>query len=357
MNAPMLVRCVSLRVADLDDAIERARIGAYVHDSADGTPFHLPAWSVAVARGCGHRNHYLLAEGGNGQLVGVMPLTEVHSPLFGRALVSAAFGVGGGILADNPRAAAQLAETAWALADRLSCPVMEVRGGMSPGPEWSVDTARYIGFVRDLAEDDDAELLAIPRKQRAEVRKALDTELEVHVGHGPDEQAEHYSVYAESVRNLGTPVFPRTLFSEVLREFGQSADVLVVRHEGVAVSSVLSLYWKGTVYPYWGGGTAAARRLRANDRMYFELMRHARTRGCKRFDFGRSKTGTGAAAFKKNWGFVGEPLTYYERVADGATARDASPANPKYSLQVALWSKLPLAVANRIGPWISRGLG
>ncbi|MES2989339.1 MAG: FemAB family XrtA/PEP-CTERM system-associated protein [Pseudomonadota bacterium] len=357
MNAPMLARPVGLRVADLDDAIERARIGAFVHDHADGTPFHLPAWSIAVARGCGQKNHYLLAEGGNGQLVGVMPLTEVHSALFGRALVSAAFGVGGGVLADNPRVAAELAEAAWTLAGKLSCPVMEVRGGPLPGPDWDVDTTRYIGFVRDLAEDDDAELLAIPRKQRAEVRKALENHLEVVVGSDAREQAEHYAVYAESVRNLGTPVFPKSLFSEVLKEFGKAADLLIVRSGGVAVSSVLSLYWKGTVYPYWGGGTRAARGLRANDRMYFELMRHARTRGCKRFDFGRSKTGTGAAAFKKNWGFEPSVLTYYERVADGAKARDASPANPKFSLQVKVWSKLPLAVANRFGPLISRGLG
>ncbi|MBX3565043.1 MAG: FemAB family PEP-CTERM system-associated protein [Sphingomonas sp.] len=357
MNAPLLSRPVGLRVADLDDAIERARIGAFVHDHADGTPFHLPAWSIAVARGCGQTNHYLVAEGGNGQLAGVMPLTEVHSPLFGRALVSAAFGVGGGILADNPRVAAELAEAAWALAGRLSCPVMEVRGGPLPGPEWHVDTTRYIGFARDLAADDDAELLAIPRKQRAEVRKSLEIELEVAVGSDEREQAEHYAVYAESVRNLGTPVFPKSLFSEVLREFGKSADLLIIRESGVAVSSVLSLYWNGTVYPYWGGGTRAARALRANDRMYFELMRHARTRGCTRFDFGRSKTGTGAAAFKKNWGFEPMPLTYYERVAEGAKARDASPANPKFSLQVKVWSKLPLAVANRVGPWISRGLG
>jgi len=125
----------------------------------------------------------------------------------------------------------------------------------------------------------------------------------------------------------------------------------------VAVSSVLSLYWNGTVYPYWGGGTRDARALRANDRMYFELMRHARARGCTRFDFGRSKTGTGAAAFKKNWGFDPQPLTYYERVAEGAKARDASPVNPKYSLQVRVWSKLPLWIANRAGPLIAKGLG
>jgi len=357
MNAPVQLRPLTLRVADLGDTIDRARIGAYVHEHPDATPFHLPAWSAAVAKGCGQRSHYLIAERGELGIVGVMPLTELHSPLFGRVLASAGFGVGGGILADKPVVAEALAEACWGLAERLSCPSVEVRGGPRPGPEWTVDDSHYLGFARPLAEDDTAELLAIPRKQRAEVRKALDTDLDISVGRDPADVAAHYAVYAESVRNLGTPVFPRALFTEVLHEFGSAADVLVVRREGKAVSAVLSLYWRRTVFPYWGGGTAEARRLRANDRMYFELMRHARERGCTRFDFGRSKVGTGAAAFKKNWGFEPQPLTYYDRVADGAAIRDANPLNPKYRLQVAVWSKLPLAIANRVGPWISRGLG
>ncbi|ODP36838.1 FemAB family XrtA/PEP-CTERM system-associated protein [Sphingomonas turrisvirgatae] len=357
MNAPASIRPVTLRIAQLGDAVERARIAAYVEEHRDGTPFHLPAWSAAVASGCGQRAHYLVAERGVHGIVGVLPLTELHSPLFGRVLASAGFGVGGGVLADKPEIAHQLGEACWTLAQRLSCPSVELRGGPRPGPEWTVDDTHYLGFERALAADDAAELLAIPRKQRAEVRKSLEADLTVEVGQGDVAVAAHYAVYAESVRNLGTPVFPARLFREVLNEFGPASDVLVVRHRGQAVAAVLSLYWRGTVYPYWGGGTAAARLLRANDRMYFELMRHARERGCARFDFGRSKVGTGAAAFKKNWGFVPTPLTYYDRVANGASIRDANPLNPRYRLQVALWRRLPLAIANRMGPWIAKGLG
>ncbi|WP_447724443.1 FemAB family XrtA/PEP-CTERM system-associated protein [Sphingomonas koreensis] len=357
MNAPVRLPMTTLRVADLADPGERTRIEAFVHAHPDGTPFHLPAWSAAVEKGCGQKAHYLVVERGEQGIVGVMPLTELHSPLFGRVLASAGFGVGGGVLTDKPEVARQLADACWKLAVQLSCPSVEVRGGPQPGPEWTVDDSHYLGFSRDLAGDDEAELLQIPRKQRAEVRKSLGYDLDISTGQEPADVAAHYAVYAESVRNLGTPVFPRHLFTEMLHEFGSAADVLIVRDGGKAVAGVLSLYWRGTVYPYWGGGTADARRLRANDRMYFELMRHARQRGCTRFDFGRSKVGTGAAAFKKNWGFEPEALTYYDRVADGAAIRDANPLNPKYRLQVAVWSKLPLAIANRVGPWISRGLG
>jgi hypothetical protein len=143
----------------------------------------------------------------------------------------------------------------------------------------------------------------------------------------------------------------------VLDRFGTEADILTVRREGRPLSSVLSLYFGGTAMPYWGGGTADARTWRGNDMMYFALMNHARQRGCTRFDFGRSKLGTGAFAFKKNWGFDPQPLEYAVRVADGSIPREINPLSPRYRLQVDAWRRLPLAIANRLGPVIARGLG
>jgi FemAB-related protein (PEP-CTERM system-associated) len=320
-----------------------SRIEAFVRAHPDATPFHLPAWSRAVERGCGQRARFLVAERA-GTIVGYLPLTEMRSTLFGKALVSAGFAVGGGILGEGIEPLATAARA-------VGYPSVELRGGAAP-IGWSVDTTSALGFSRPLAADDEAELLAIPRKQRAEVRKALANDLEVVTG-GAERADEHYRIYAESVRNLGTPVFPKRLFREVLATM--DADILAVRHQGVAVASVLNLYFNGTVYPYWGGGTEAARALRANDRMYFALMAHARARGCTRFDFGRSKAGTGPAAFKKNWGFEGVPLAYAKW--SSGPARDVNPLNPKYALMVRTWKKLPLPVAMLIGPWISRGLG
>ncbi|MBW8911449.1 MAG: FemAB family PEP-CTERM system-associated protein, partial [Sphingomonas sp.] len=287
----------------------------------------------------------------------MVPLTEIRSPLFGKALVSNGFAVGGGVLAEGDAAVQALADAAWALAETLGCPTLELRGVGGEGPEWIVDDDHYLGFTRPLATSDEEELAAIPRKQRAEIRKALQNDLEIVTGRHDTEAREHYAVYAESVRNLGTPVFPSKLFRAVLREFGDSADILTIRRQGVAVASVLSLYMNGTVFPYWGGGTEAARALRANDRMYFALMSHARERGCTGFDFGRSKVGTGAAAFKKNWGFQPLPLMYVKRVAAGGAPREINPLSPRYRLKVEAWKKLPLWVANWIGPHISRGLG
>jgi FemAB-related protein (PEP-CTERM system-associated) len=342
----------------LSDDVPLAEWDAFVSRSEAASAFHRSAWIDAVSRATDHRAHRLGVRDSGGALVGVLPLHHVTSPLFGSALVSSGFAVGGGIVADDPAAAALLADGAVALARSLKVATVELRGGPVPdAPGWTKTTGVYSGFESMLAEDDDAQLTAIPRKQRAEVRKALAGDLTVRTGCGAQDRSDHYAVYAASVRNLGTPVFPRALFDAVLDGFGAAADILTV-YDGVRpVASVLSLYHGGAVMPYWGGGTADARQSRANERMYFALMLHARMRGCTRFDFGRSKLGTGPHAYKKNWGFEPQPLSYAVWTADGAPPRDINPTSAKYRMQVALWKRMPLPLANMLGPWIAKGLG
>lgn len=353
MNAAPVVPLTGIRTANLRDPQERARLDAFVEAQDGSTPFHRTSWSIAIERACAAKAHYLVAEGPSG-ILGVLPLSEVRSPLFGNALASAGFAVDGGVLGKD----AGLVDAALDLARACACGTVELRGGDLPSADWKIDEDTYLGFVRPLAEDEEAQLQAIPRKQRAEVRRALSFDLDVQVGSRAEDLAAHYRVYSESVRNLGTPVFPRALFKEVLAAFGNDADILTVSKDGRPLASVLSLYHKGVVYPYWGGGVADARTWRANDMMYYALMLHARRdKGCTRFDFGRSKAGTGPAAFKKNWGFDGMPLRYAKRSTDGQPVRNVNPLSPKYRLQVSLWQKLPLPIANFLGPWISRGLG
>ena len=329
---------------------------AYVAGHPDATPFHTRAWCEAITRATGHRCHLLAARDSAGKIAGLLPLHHIRSPLFGQALVATGFAVDGVLLADDDAAAKAIAVAAVDLAQSLGVPSVELRGGPQPAG-WHVEEGVYAGFARDLAADDDAELLAIPRKQRAEVRKVLESGLTVTTGRSAKHRADHYRTYATSVRNLGTPVFPKSLFSCVIDAFGDDADILDVRDDRQVVASVLSLYWRGTVMPYWGGGTADARRLRANELLYFALMRHAHAKGCTRFDFGRSKLGTGPFAYKKNWGFEPQPLVYSRWLAPGEVARDTNPNSAKYRLQVDLWKKLPLWAANGIGPLIARGLG
>lgn len=360
--APPVMAAPAVRIAALGDPQERARLAAWIDAHPHATAFHRLAWGEAIASSTGHELLALIAEDAAGAITGYLPLHVVHSPLFGRAIVSAGFAVDGGILAENEAIAARLAAAAWQQCERYSAPTLELRGGVLPqDPCWTIKSNAHAGFAADLVADapdaDQKQLEWVPRKQRAEVRKGLANGMTVRTGTSALDRQQHYAIYAESVRNLGTPVFPRALFDAVLDSFGDDADILTVLHEDTPVASVLSLYHRGSVMPYWGGGVWAARGLRANDVMYYALMNHARRRGCTRFDFGRSKVDSGAFAFKKNWGFAPEPLSYAVRNADGQPPRDVNPLSPRYRLQIALWQRLPLPVANRLGPWIANGLG
>lgn len=351
MNALGPIPALEVRAAPLDDE----RLEAFVRGHAGATPFHLPQWSRAVEIGTGQRAHYLIAEQG-GALRGVLPLTEIRSRLFGSALVSAGFATGGGALAGDEGSAAALADAAWALARSLGCPSAELRGGAVPAG-WQASAGIYANFTRTLPADEGALLGLIPRRQRAEVRRALASNLETSAGSDRRHRDAHYRVYAESVRNLGTPVFPRALFEAALDQYGDEADIVIVWKEGRPLAALLNFYLNGTCQPFWGGGTWAARKCRANDLVYYALMRHAIARGCTRADFGRSKVGTGPWARKRIWDFEETPLTYAVRTADGAAPRQVNPLDPRYRLKIATWQRLPLWLANRAGPLIARGLG
>jgi FemAB-related protein (PEP-CTERM system-associated) len=346
---------VAIRAADLADVGERARLDAFVAGHPEGTLFHRPQWSRAVERGCRQRAHYLLAER-QGALVGCLPLTELRSRLFGDALVSVGFATGGGILAESEAAAAALAEAGWVLAQRLGCNSVELRGGPWPEP-WTRQQGIYANFSRPVSGDADALLASIPRRQRAEIRRSLGFGLEVSCGTDRRHRDAHYRIYAESVRNLGTPVFPRALFEAALDEFGDEAWIVLIAREGRPLAALLGFDWKGAVQPYWGGGTVEAKTWRANDLIYFETMRLGVERGCTCADFGRSKVGSGPWARKRIWGFEETPLVYAVRTAGGKAPREVNPQSPRYRLQVAAWQRLPLWLANRLGPPIARGLG
>lgn len=354
MNAPVTTR-PTVSLADLGDARMAARIEGFVKEQR-ASLFHRPAWLRAVEAGTGQKATGFITEQ-LGAITGWLPLTEVRSVLFGKALVSSGFGVGGGACVASEGAQNALIEAAQKHAADNGFASLEVRGGPLPQDHgWRHWDDKHCGFERALAQDDEAELLAIPRKARAEVRKGLKGGLDVRTGRGRDDRRAHYAIYSQSVRNLGTPVFPAKLFQAMLEAFPDESDILTVFKDGEPISSVLNFYHQGAVMPYWGGGTFAARGARSNELMYYELMLHARRQGMERFDFGRSKTGSGPFKFKKNWGFDPQPLAYAEWTAPGHQARDIDPTSEAYSRKIELWKKLPLPIANAIGPFIARGL-
>ncbi|HUB46651.1 MAG TPA: FemAB family XrtA/PEP-CTERM system-associated protein [Acetobacteraceae bacterium] len=343
-----------ITIRTLDDASAPAW-DAFVDTMPDGTFCHRATWARVIEQAFGHRTFFVFAEQ-DGTITGILPLAQVKTRLFGNTLISSPFCVYGGLLAADAESAAALEAHAETLLRSTRAKAVELRD-RQPGPGnngWVGRPDLYVTFRKPIEADHERNLKAIPRKQRAMVRKGIQYGL-TSVCHR--DTAVLHRIYAESVRNLGTPVFSRRYFDVLLDAFGDAADIVTILDDGEPIASVMNFYFREEVLPYYGGGTAKARHRAGNDFMYWEVMRRAADRGYRLFDFGRSKIGTGAHAFKHNWGFTPAPLHYRYRLAPGATIPDHNPLNPKYRLFIDGWKRLPLPVANLIGPHIVRGLG
>lgn len=325
----------------------------YVLAHPQATFFHRAGWQRIIETVFAHPTFFLYAQRA-GRIVGVLPLAQVRSRLFGNALSSLPFAVYGGVLADDAAAAAALEQEALRIAGELEVEHLEFRNLAARHADWPTQDL-YVTFRREILADEEANLQAIPRKQRAMVRKGIKNALRSEIDTKVD---RFFDLYADNVHRHGTPAFPKKYFAALLNEFGADAEVLIVSGpDGRTLSGVLSFYFRDEVLPYYAGDHVDARELAANDFKYWELMRRACARGLKVFDYGRSKLGTGSFAFKKNWGFEPQPLYYEYRLFKRDAIPQNNPNNPKYKLMIAAWQRMPIALANWLGPHIVRNLG
>lgn len=357
MSAAMATRSSDASVGRIDvralGADDHGRWDAFVEACPEATFFHRAGWRTVLERAFGHEPYFLYAER-QGLIEGVLPLGYMKSVLFGRALVSTPFCVYGGAAALNDEARACLEQAAGELAERLGVDYLELRHRAARYLDLPAKRDLYVTFRKSIDPDPEKNLLAIPRKQRAMVRKGMDAGLQSEI----DDNVERcYATYAESVRRLGTPVFSKRYFRVLMEVFGGACEVLTITRQGRAVASVMSFYFRDEVLPYYGGGIGEAREVAGNDFMYWEVMRRACERGVKMFDYGRSKVGTGSYSFKKNWGFAPEPLHYEYQLVRAREVPDVNPLNPKYRLLIETWKRLPVSVTKLIGPLVSRNLG
>lgn len=331
---------------------DRSAWNEFVRSHAEGTFFHLAEWQDVLTRAFDHGTHYLLAEAG-GAIRGVLPLARVRSLLFGDALVSTPFCVYGGILAADGSARAALERSACELARELGVDHLEMRNRQRRHPDWPCKDL-YVTFRKEISDDGEKNMLAIPRKQRAMVRKGIKEDLRAEID---DDVGRLYGIYSESLRNLGTPVFSKQ-YLQVLKEvFGEACDIVTILKGDRAVASVLNFYFRDEVLPYYGGGTQEARAVAGNDFMYWQVMERGRGKGCRIFDYGRSKRGTGAFDFKTYWGFEPEPLYYEYFLVKRKEMPNLSPTNPKFGKAIELWRKMPLTLTQLIGPPVAKYLG
>lgn len=336
-----------------NDSATATRWDAFVMASPQATFFHRAGWQTIITDVFRHDSYFLYAENADGQIEGVLPLGHIHSWLFGNSLTSLPFTVYGGAAASNPQAAQALELEAQKIAQTLGVDHLELRHVDNRHPDWPTQDL-YVTFRKDILPDVEANMLAIPRKQRAMVRKGIKNDLKSEIDTNAD---RFFALFADNVHRHGTPALPKKYFQALMQVFGADCEVLtVVAPDGKPLTSVLSFYFRDEVLPYYAGDDEAARDLAANDFKYWELMRRACERGLKVFDYGRSKKDTGPYAFKKNWGFEPTQLHYAFRLYKSDSIPQNNPSNAKFKLLIATWRRMPISLANWLGPFIVRNL-
>lgn len=335
------------------DAFLTQRWDEFVLGCPQATFFHRAGWLRMVEQVFGHQGYFLCAER-QGRIEAVLPLAQVKSVLFGHSLIALPFAVYGGVAASNEDAAQILEQEAQRIAQELGVEHLEFRNLQPRHPDWPQQDL-YVTFRKEILPDEEANMLAIPRKARASVRKGIKNGLVGHIDANVD---RFFELYADNMHRHGTPAMPKRYFAALLDEFGADAEVLTVTDAaGRPLSTVLSFYFRDEVLPYYAGDDEAARDLAGNDFKYWELLRRACSRGLKVFDYGRSKQGTGSYAFKKNWGFEPTPLRYEYCLYKRDAVPQNNPANAKYQLMIKTWRRLPRGFVNWLGPYVVRNLG
>lgn len=323
----------------------------YVLRSINSTFCHLIGWKNVIEKTFGHKSHYIYAESDE-KICGILPLFLVTSVVFGKFFISTPFAVYGGICADSTEAENLLFEHAKKMAEELAVDYLEFRNIQDSNCDLP-KSELYVTFLQELFNDDlEKNWNTMPRETRRLVRKAKSAGLKSTIE--CDHLDKFYDVYSRSVKNLGTPVFPKKLFKNFLDEFPDNSNMLHVWHEDKIIASVFNFYFQETILPYYGGALSEYNnnKFAPNNFMYWELMKYGIDNGYKIFDFGRSKIGTGAYNFKRHFGMEPTPLHYKYYLVKRNELPNLNPTNPKYKILIDTWKKLPIGIANLIGPHI-----
>ena len=324
----------------------------FVFDNPQASFFHLSGWKRVIEKTYGYQAYYLYVER-NGEITGVAPFFYISNWLVGRCLVSIPLAAYGGICAEDKSSEQCLVEHAKKLATDREVDYLELRhrsGGLIAGFHAN---SLYVTFSTPLFSDPELNRKRLPKDTRYMIRKAEKSRLEVRTGANLLAPA-FYDLFAKSMQRLGTPVFSRKLFQNILKEFPSQTHLMVVYNEDKPVSGVLSFLFRDAILPYYAGASSEAPRLAANNLMYWSLMEWAARQGYRNFDFGRSKKNTGSFAFKSQWSMDVHQLDYQVYLVKRKTVPSFSPANPKFDLAIRVWRNLPLPVTKILGPKIIR---
>ena len=322
--------------------------------------FHDFAWRRVIQRSLRHRPHYLIAKR-EAAVTGLLPLFDVKSRLFGRSLVSVPFLNGGGLLTGDPSSAeALLARVGDMIRDGgYRYGELRHRSPLEDQPEKLIRRQHKVAMRLSLGDDPDALFSRFKGKLRSQVRRPQKAGAEAQIINGSNvvnrDIDAFYKVFAENMRDLGTPVFPRALFEETINGFQERAWLALVWLDGHPAAAGLMVGAGHSIEMIWASSLRCFNRLSVNMLLYWESMRTAVLNGYRYFDFGRCTPDSPTHRFKAQWGAEPTPLNWYYVKGEGGIP-DVSPDNPKFRAAVRTWRFLPVAVANRLGPLVARSL-
>lgn len=335
------------------DDIDISEWQSFVDSQPQANVYHDARWCALIKSNFGHNPQYITCKKPNGELCGVFPTVHLSSKLFGTFLVSMPYFNYGGPLSGYPLVAEKMMEYATQVGLNLGCTHLESRETCKREP-WLCKQHK-VTMILPLPESDEELDKQLGTKVRAQVKRAAREELEYSIG-GIELLSEFYRVFSRNMRDLGTPVYSKQFFSSILESFSEEASLAIVKHQGKPVAVGFLLAYKDKLEIPWASSLRSANPLGANMFMYRQILRTAIEQKYEFFDFGRSSIGANTYKFKKQWGAKEHPLYWHYWLSDSDELPELNPNNPKYKLVISLWQKLPVSVANLIGPMLVKNL-
>jgi serine/alanine adding enzyme len=328
----------------------------FVMGFSDSSIYHLSGWTQIAREVFGHRALFVESRDSSGALIGVLPVIRQRSWLLGNFATSLAFFNYGGALAADPLVAQQMMIRATEAAEALGCRYLEFRDVRPRPGEWARRSDK-VTLRLNLPETVEALSKRLGSKLRSQVKRAEREGVDCRTG-AAALLDDFYSVFAENMRDLGTPVYPKRFFGAILERFEQHCQLVIIESHGEPWAAAFLVFWRGCAEVPWASCRAKAKPLGANMRLYWELLSQAIGRGCRSFDFGRSTVDSGTDRFKRQWGAEPMPLHWHrwERHASDHGRATTEQKGKAIQLATTMWQRLPLGIANTLGPLISGSL-
>ena len=345
---------MNLTVIDPSEKAQRLQWDLFVQRQPLASGYHLMAWRHVIQTVFNHPTYYLMATSDQGEVVGVLPLVLLRSRLFGRFLVSLPYFNYGGVLATDMHARKELLKAAENCAQELHASHIELRQTADVSIAWPQKDHK-VSMRLELPLHYDDLLRGFTPKLRSQVRRGEKEGMTVHTG-GLDLLNEFYAVFSLNMRDLGTPVYGKPFFAEILKVFPKVTAIVVVRLKGNPVAAGFVYGFRHTLEIPWASSDRRYARLAPNMMLYGAVLRHACEQGYRVFDFGRSSKDSGTYRFKEQWGAKPVQLHWYYWLRDGKSHPELNPQNPKYRFAIEVWKRLPLPLTAILGPRISKYL-